>query len=62
MLIKRNNRIFQSKKRNEEFMIRHIIRDIHGRGSQFLKIGSRLKELNVYPYERSRERRLIDRV
>ncbi|KAH0679367.1 hypothetical protein KY284_020452 [Solanum tuberosum] len=28
-----NNRIFQSKQRNEEFMIRHIIKEIHGRGT-----------------------------
>ncbi|KAK4727177.1 hypothetical protein R3W88_032094 [Solanum pinnatisectum] len=47
--IERNNTIFQSKQRNEEFMIRHIIREIHGRGAHYRKIGSRLRELNVYP-------------
>uniref|UniRef100_M1D352 Orf147a protein n=1 Tax=Solanum tuberosum TaxID=4113 RepID=M1D352_SOLTU len=47
--IERNNRIFQFKQRNEEFMIRHIIRDVHGRGSHYGKIGNRLQELNVYP-------------
>ncbi|KAH0642091.1 hypothetical protein KY289_033065 [Solanum tuberosum] len=47
--IERNNRIFQAKQRNEEFMIRHIIREIHGRGSHHGRLRSRLRELDVYP-------------
>lgn len=62
VLIECNNKILQSKQRNEEFMIRHIITDIQGRGSHYRNIGCRLKEHNVYPQDRSRERRIIDRV
>ena len=31
MWIERNCKIFQSKQRNEEYMIRHIISEIYGR-------------------------------
>ncbi|WMV24896.1 hypothetical protein MTR67_018281 [Solanum verrucosum] len=47
--IERNCRIFQTKQRSEEFMIRHIIREIHGIGSQQWRIGNRLQQLNNYP-------------
>ncbi|KAK4727170.1 hypothetical protein R3W88_032087 [Solanum pinnatisectum] len=47
--IKRNCRIFLKKQRPPESIIRQVIQEVHGRGSQQPRLASRLKELNVYP-------------
>ncbi|WMV33597.1 hypothetical protein MTR67_026982 [Solanum verrucosum] len=44
-----NCRIFQNKQTSEERIIRRIIRDVHGRGSQHARLSGRLQQLNVYP-------------
>ena len=49
MWIERNCRIFQSKKRNEESMVTHIIREKHGKGYQDKRIRTRLQQRNMYP-------------
>ncbi|CAN4117930.1 unnamed protein product [Withania somnifera] len=47
--LERNDRIFKHKQKTMELLIRQIVQAVHSRGSQYVKIASRLHDLNVYP-------------
>ncbi|XP_049364125.1 uncharacterized protein LOC125828845 [Solanum verrucosum] len=44
-----NARIFQQKKTTSSILVKHIIQEIHGRGSRYAKVATRLDDLNNYP-------------
>lgn len=45
-----NRRIFKQQQQSANtIIIRHIIREVHGRGNKYPRIATRLQNLNVHP-------------
>lgn len=51
--MERNKRVFKQKQQPAVALIRHIIQEIHGRGSRYPRIATRLLKLNMYGYPQS---------
>lgn len=46
--LERNSRIFQQKLKLASSLVRHVIKEIHGRGSRYARLATRLCDLNNY--------------